>query len=167
MKDITDIYNSDAYGRLFNTVADIYECECEEDLVCVAHNIYNENRTNHYTIQDWILNLRSKEYEQGMQALRTLDDKYCCLGVLCDITPNNVWFEDGNLDLRSNYTNQSGTLLDNDILHDLGIADVTQKILAGLNDMGTSFDDIADCIEANSFASLLFHAPEFNKKGSE
>lgn len=163
MKDITDIYNSDIYGRLFNTVADIYECECEEDLVCVAHNIYNENRTDHNTIQNWILKLRSKEYNQGSQALRTMNDDYCCLGVLCDITPNNVWFEDGE-ELRSNYTNQSGTLLDNDILHDLGMADVTQKILAGLNDMGTSFDEIANCIEANSFASLLFHAPEFNKK---
>jgi hypothetical protein len=32
----------------------------------------------------WINSLRSGEYEQGMGALR-INDKYCCLGVLCDL----------------------------------------------------------------------------------
>lgn len=33
----------------------------------------------------WLEALRSGKYEQGNSVLRTGDDKYCCLGVLCDI----------------------------------------------------------------------------------
>lgn len=33
----------------------------------------------------WVAKLRSGEYEQGYNALRSKDNKYCCLGVLCDI----------------------------------------------------------------------------------
>ena len=31
----------------------------------------------------WVSALRSGEFKQGTMQLRTLDDKYCCLGVLC------------------------------------------------------------------------------------
>ncbi len=34
--------------------------------------------------QQWIAALKSGNYQQGKQALRN-GDKYCCLGVLCDI----------------------------------------------------------------------------------
>lgn len=33
----------------------------------------------------WVAALRSGEYEQGNSVLRTPDDKFCCLGVLCDL----------------------------------------------------------------------------------
>lgn len=33
----------------------------------------------------WIDALRSGKYEQGHLRLRTADDKYCCLGVVCDL----------------------------------------------------------------------------------
>lgn len=33
----------------------------------------------------WLKALRSGEYEQGESALKTNDDKFCCLGVLCDL----------------------------------------------------------------------------------
>lgn len=33
----------------------------------------------------WVRALRSGEYEQGQGQLRDLDDKFCCLGVLCDL----------------------------------------------------------------------------------
>lgn len=33
----------------------------------------------------WVKALRSGEYKQGRAALRTADDKFCCLGVLCDL----------------------------------------------------------------------------------
>lgn len=35
--------------------------------------------------QEWITALTSGEYQQGKHELRTSDNKYCCLGVLCDI----------------------------------------------------------------------------------
>ena len=33
----------------------------------------------------WIAVLRNGEYRQGKDALRTEDDHFCCLGVLCDL----------------------------------------------------------------------------------
>lgn len=35
--------------------------------------------------QKWITALRSGEYKQGKNVLRSNDDCYCCLGVLCDV----------------------------------------------------------------------------------
>lgn len=34
---------------------------------------------------EWIEALRSGEYKQGRGTLRSYDNQYCCLGVLCDI----------------------------------------------------------------------------------
>jgi hypothetical protein len=33
----------------------------------------------------WLQALRSGEYEQGTEMLRTRNDRYCCLGVLCEL----------------------------------------------------------------------------------
>lgn len=35
--------------------------------------------------QKWVAALRSGNYRQGKGKLRTHDDRFCCLGVLCDI----------------------------------------------------------------------------------
>lgn len=34
----------------------------------------------------WVAALRSGKYKQGQKALCTTTNKYCCLGVLCDIS---------------------------------------------------------------------------------
>lgn len=34
---------------------------------------------------EWTAKLRSGEFKQGRFALRTKDDEYCCLGILCQI----------------------------------------------------------------------------------
>jgi hypothetical protein len=36
-------------------------------------------------VTDWIIALRSDQYPQGQTQLRSMNDKYCCLGVLCDV----------------------------------------------------------------------------------
>lgn len=36
--------------------------------------------------QLWVEALRSGKYEQGKYCLRTAEGKYCCLGVLCEIS---------------------------------------------------------------------------------
>ncbi len=43
--------------------------------------------------QRWLEGLRSGKYTQGRQALRSSDDKYCVLGVLCDISSEGEWEE--------------------------------------------------------------------------
>lgn len=40
--------------------------------------------------QLWIAALRSGEYQQGRGQLHTRD-RFCCLGVLCDIADKNAW----------------------------------------------------------------------------
>jgi hypothetical protein len=35
--------------------------------------------------QKWVAALRSGDYAQGSGLLRTSDNKFCCLGVLCDL----------------------------------------------------------------------------------
>lgn len=59
----------------------------------------NENIKN-----KWIEALRSGEYEQGTGQLKSLDNKYCCLGVLCEIYHKEVggaWFEKEDLIYRN------------------------------------------------------------------
>ena len=41
----------------------------------------------------WIAALRSGEYAQGKGYLRTHDDTFCCLGVLCDVVDPSKWKE--------------------------------------------------------------------------
>ena len=36
-------------------------------------------------IRKWVDALRSGKYEQGNDLLRSIDDEFCCLGVLCDV----------------------------------------------------------------------------------
>jgi len=49
--------------------------------------------TNLKLIKEWIEALRSGKYTQGQGCLRSIDDRFCCLGVLCDITNRKDWDE--------------------------------------------------------------------------
>jgi len=42
-------------------------------------------------IKEWVKALRSGEYKQGQSYLRNRDNKFCCLGVLCDLTNKKEW----------------------------------------------------------------------------
>lgn len=37
-------------------------------------------------VKKWLTALRGKKYKQGINRLTTRDDKYCCLGVACDLS---------------------------------------------------------------------------------
>jgi hypothetical protein len=41
----------------------------------------------------WIKALRSGKYKQGQHCLRSTDDKFCCLGVLCHIMKIPHWLK--------------------------------------------------------------------------
>lgn len=55
----------------------------------------------------WVEALRSGNYKQGMSALRSKEDEYCCLGVLCEVLGleakisihNTTYIYDGRGDL--------------------------------------------------------------------
>lgn len=98
----------------------------------------------------WLEALRSGKYEQGRGKLRSTDNKFCCLGVLCDISNLGVW-EGG----RFVYYLGSGGILPTAVMVWAGLDDVDPKIDSSVrsieaNDMfRKSFAEIADLIERN------------------
>lgn len=99
----------------------------------------------------WVTALRSKQFKQGQSYLCSVN-KYCCLGVLCEIAPKNlklkkekgggVTYFNGEkfdipyevqewADMRTNYGQTASSSLSN------------------MNDTGSSFSEIADYIERN------------------
>ena len=103
----------------------------------------------------WIEALRSGNYKQGVNALRSKDDRYCCLGVLCDLylkqkggwwSPDSVYTihgEGGALPSAvitwAGLTNKNPLLQPNTKLTAIGANDRERR----------SFAEIADLIEQN------------------
>jgi hypothetical protein len=98
----------------------------------------------------WVAGLRSDNYEQGQKYLR-VDDKFCCLGVLCDLVDPSRWvspshtviyFYDGSmLGLPKLVQDVAG-------VDECGTVDMGPiHSLAEMNDIGFSFGQIADVIE--------------------
>jgi hypothetical protein len=108
------------------------------------------NKMDPYIKQLWIEALRSGRYEQGTGVLRNTNNEYCCLGVLCDIHDDQMWKQP---------TENTYTYLDVEMFVPLSIqqwAGVTREgelssaenhTLAYFNDMGSSFEKLADLIE--------------------
>ncbi len=42
----------------------------------------------------WIAALKSGKYKQGRDRLRGPKDKFCCLGVLCDVIDSTKWVKE-------------------------------------------------------------------------
>ena len=108
------------------------------------------------TIGEWADDLRANVDKQGKGKLRTVDDKFCCLGRLCNLIDSDGWKQDAGTwwwggDINAfllppgEITQQIGELVD----------PVSQVSVQHLNDLLTSndehthtFSDIADVIEA-------------------
>lgn len=118
--------------------------------------------------QKWVAALRSGEYKQARKQLRSDDSSgYCCLGVLCELfrleTGRGQWGLNfsGQMSFGDEICREAGiptaavrnwaglTDANPDVvlsLFDINIG--TYDSLAGGNDAGLSFLDIADVIEA-------------------
>ena len=120
----------------------------------------------------WVKALRSEEYEQGHGYLRDSNDRYCCLGVLCDLAvkagvisePELASTEGGEGESYSFGPDRNHDILYlPDVVRDwAGLAThnptygpdpdadmVDAPTLAGANDDGVPFDQIAELIEAH------------------
>lgn len=87
----------------------------------------------------WVVALRSGKYVQGHGLLRDEYNRFCCLGVLADITSgdwvNRDFQEFGAVELlRNGYC---------------GLPAIQQNTLSHRNDSGDTFTQIADWIENN------------------
>ena len=107
--------------------------------------------------QKWIKRLRSDKYEQGEGKLKS-NDKYCCLGVLCEIAVEEgiaEWREYNNKNyiISSIDTNISDTSLTRQLRGWAGIEVDDGLMLIAHNDKtfdlepGFSFNEIAQLIE--------------------
>jgi hypothetical protein len=113
----------------------------------------------------WVAALRSGEYRQAHGCLRNDDGEMCCLGVLCDISELGRWQNVGinvykGLALLGDrvFSSTMGTppkaVMDwAGMRTPLGeFADIARfggDTLAKINDLGASFNFIADIIEDN------------------
>lgn len=112
--------------------------------------------------EKWVAALRSGEYKQGTQALRR-GDKYCCLGVLCDLHAQELMVEWTEEDSGTYRYLGNGMVPPVEVIEWAGLGDelpsvyipdpdgdelVDEYDLASVNDeSGYTFRQIADLIE--------------------
>lgn len=99
----------------------------------------------------WIKALRSGKYKQAKGCLRD-DDRFCCLGVLCDIFGRSrriKWdgdrFDGERFALPASVREWAGLPLSNPIIR----PNTFHESAGGVNDHGGKFPKIADLIEKN------------------
>ncbi len=97
--------------------------------------------------------LRSGKYKQAEGLLRD-GDKYCCLGVTCDIAPKELgrWDNGTGIDrywVGSESYNPERTNLTPELMEWSGISATECNVLQELNDEGWTFHAIARWIEEN------------------
>ena len=113
----------------------------------------------------WIDALRSGDYKQGRAVLRSQNDEFCCLGVLCDLsggewsgTDQNAYSfkpasPDGLEQTSSVHYLPPQVRYDAELPNSFGgcgdiiLLNGNSVALASLNDSGLSFSQIADLIE--------------------
>ena len=102
----------------------------------------------------WVAALRSGEYKQGTGTLRTVGNEFCCLGVLCNL---HAQANPKAAAQQSSPTRYDGSSIwpSERVLEWAGLdgANLTVSIrgrldcVAGHNDKGATFAEIADAIE--------------------
>lgn len=94
----------------------------------------------------WVAELRSGKRKQAFEQLRD-DDHFCCLGVLCDISGQLKWegsaYGDQLCQLPFAVQEWAGLNSKLGAFRD----GFSRGTLSNLNDVGMSFDEIADVIE--------------------
>lgn len=88
----------------------------------------------------WVEALESGKYEQGMGQLRNSNNRYCCLGVACDVNDPTLW--DG-VDMGW-YKGEGDEELSDNLLNKLGLTSDDQCNLIDMNDnQRKTFPEIA------------------------
>jgi hypothetical protein len=112
--------------------------------------------------EKWLTALRGGKFKQGKNELRTKENKFCCLGVLCDIyrkeTKLGKWGKNDYGNFHFTHTKKSKDsfnatgVLPFEVKQWAGLSDCNPSIngsetLAKLNDSRSTFQEIADIIE--------------------
>lgn len=107
----------------------------------------------------WVEALRSGQYEQAQKQLRSIDNKFCCLGVLCELVGIRAHLEINQNRMSYYHYEGNSDFLPNSVKTTVGMASLNGGViilsegivtnLADLNDDGKTFAEIADIIEQN------------------
>ena len=107
-------------------------------------------------LENWIKALRSGDYKQGKNFLRT-GDTYCCLGVLCDLFIKDQadkgcsWVIDEERIvhpfLDGEYGDEFSEFPSKKVSEWLDDYRINEEELAKMNDIGKSFDEISSYLE--------------------
>jgi hypothetical protein len=95
----------------------------------------------------WVEALRSGSYKQGKGRLRTTDNTFCCLGVLCDIIDATKW------KLNNDYyydERWDSAVVPSELRQRIKLDHKVQSQAMLMNDCGRSFAEIADMIERDA-----------------
>lgn len=96
----------------------------------------------------WLEALKSGEYKKGVDRLRSEDNAFCCLGVLCNLHAiAHPEFASEQVD-KLMYDSNSATLGWN-VERWSGVEDSAQWALACINDSSDSFEPVIQFIEEN------------------
>lgn len=102
----------------------------------------------------WLENLRSGKYPKGRKCLRsTIEESYCCLGVLCEQYTKGTWSKSSPFSARYNFTDKEGDVSGSYLTPGMRVwarinSDDVDK-LAKLNDATTTFKEVIEYIEEN------------------
>ncbi len=105
--------------------------------------------------KEWVEALLSGEYKQGMNNLRSKEkgqkiERFCCLGVLCDIYDSKLWKKDTDVYGSDVYDHDGDNgYLSKKVAKKIGIGTETMEELVDLNDQGKTFKFIAKHIKAS------------------
>lgn len=104
-------------------------------------------------VEKWLIALRSGEYKQGMGQLRSINDEYCCLGVLAAQLPDASWGDPNthynSLSLRMGGQSHRAMLPFGALQRLTGLDEELGQKLAAMNDFeDADFNVIADYIES-------------------
>jgi hypothetical protein len=95
--------------------------------------------------------LRSGKYRQGRNKLQSLNGRYCCLGVLCDLhakETGGTWTTVVREPGRKKAYFDTTYYLPGEVQRWAGVAGDNPAGLGARNDDGASFEEIAKIIEA-------------------
>jgi hypothetical protein len=95
----------------------------------------------------WVAALRSGKYKQGKKTLKSHDDRYCCLGVLCELM--GVVWESYQGDTYYYVDGMYCAMPPVEVADKAGLTLDEMVTLGHMNDRGETFARIADHIEAS------------------
>jgi hypothetical protein len=104
--------------------------------------------------KQWVAALRSGVYQQGNVQLRSEEDRYCCLGIACELAVEAGVIEPPRKGLDCFYYGDHSALLPEVVLKWMDLRTVSGgfygqgQSLAAMNDNGATFEEIADFIES-------------------